>query len=172
LTSAAESYRRLIERGDDAPETLREAARRALLALEPRVPRLVLRLLGTVLRDDRVRLDETLLSPGERDGERPLDPGRHSVVVERGGDELVREDFRLYEGERLRLDLRVPDARPAAAPTATAPEGDGEQWWESPVFWALVGIVVAGGVAIGIGVSIGSDEPFVGNLGPGAITVR
>lgn len=172
LTSAAESYRRVIESGDDAPDTLRDAARLALGALEPRIPRLVLRLRGAVLEDDRVRLDETVLPPDELEGERPLDPGRHSLVLERGGDELVRQDFRLYEGERLRLDLRVPapPPPPTEVPPPEVPEGD--EWWESPVFWAIVGIVVAGGIAIGIAVSIGSEEPFVGNLDPGAIGVR
>lgn len=173
LTAAAEAYAQLTSGALDVPEEIALAARDALAILDARIPRLTLGIAGA-LTDDVVRLDELVLAPGERDGEHAVDPGRHAVIVLRAGDELTREDFRLYEGERLQLDLRVPDP-PAPAqerrPTPARVE-DPEEWWESPIFWTIAGVVVAGGVGIAVAVSIQPEAPFVGNLPPGTISVR
>ncbi|UJR78191.1 hypothetical protein [Sandaracinus amylolyticus] len=180
LVAAVEAYARVESGEGGASDALREAARDARAMLEPRVPRLVVDFHGTLVEGDVVQLDEgTLPSADDRD-ELRIDPGRHAVMVTRGGVEVLREDFRLYEGERLRLDLRVSDdahrgvESETELPPLQIPTRRREEWFESPIFWTIVGIVAAGAVGIGVAVAVSDEdeEPFVGNLEPGTIRVR
>lgn len=180
LVAAVDAYARVESAEGGASAALREAARDARAMLEPRVPRLVVDFHGTLLEGDVVALDEGALPSADDRGELRIDPGRHAVIVTRGGLEVLREDFRLYEGERLRLDLRVSeDAHRAPEPARELPPLQiptrrEEPWFESPIFWTVVGIVAAGAVGIGVAVAVGreDEDPFVGNLEPGTIRVR
>lgn len=175
IVAAVDAYRRVEALGDAASEPLREAARSARTMLEPRLAYLQLDFHDTLAEGDDVQLDDVPLARGTRGDERAMDPGRHSIVVRRDGVEVLREDFRLYEGERLRLDLRAPEPEPSLEETPVeplrAPTRDDTEWFESPIFWTVLGVVVAGSVAIGVAVAVDdTEEPFVGNLG--AVRVR
>lgn len=178
LVSGADAYRAILSEAG-APKPIRMAAHDALLALEVRIPRLELRILDMTDADE-ITLDERPIEAGPQMQPLELEPGRHTVRVSRGGEELRVEEFRLAERERLRLDLRLPRARTGSislvpdtsAGTAGADGEDREEVWESPIFWTIVGVVVGGAVALGVGLSLSDESPFAGNLMPGSIEIR
>lgn len=98
--------------------------------------------------DAQILLDGLPVTVEARDpAELETDPGRHAVRVEREGFEPWREELQLADGERARLHVNLT-AIETPAPIIVAEEG--EAIHESPVFWTIVGVVVAGAaVALG-----------------------
>ncbi|MBW2452878.1 MAG: tetratricopeptide repeat protein [Deltaproteobacteria bacterium] len=92
-------------------------AQRRLAALEPRIPRLSIRLEGSAAGVE-VRLDGAAI-PVETLGQAlPLDPGVHHIVV-LGKEDVQSQTLTLVEGAREQV---VFDLRPPAAPLAPTPE--------------------------------------------------
>jgi hypothetical protein len=101
--------------------------------------------------------------------ELPVNPGAHALRVERDGAEVGRAEFDVVEGERrlAPIALTLPPGEEAPAESA------GPAWLRSPWFWTAVGVVVVGAaVGIGVGVATSGDGPYVGNIPPGAWSVR
>lgn len=183
LVEAAEAYRMFMhEEGITARQ--RQDAEEQLAELEPRIPRVRLRILG--LEDgDRVTLDEYQLSVAALDELYPVDPGEHTATIERTGHDARVVPFTATEGvqQDVLIDAR-PESWPATATSGGEGEGEGEgdgegegegeggggggSIAEDPVFWVILGsVLVAGGVAVGLGVGLSTPpEPYVGNTYP------
>ncbi len=178
LVEAAEAYRMFLHE-DGITARQRRDAEEQLADLEPRIPRVRLRVLGLV-EDDRVTLDEYQLSLAALDELYPVDPGEHSATVERDGRAPRVVPFTATEGvqQDVLIDVRpeswpapvaageVEDEAPAPAP-APAPTRE-TSIAEEPAFWVVLGVVlVAGGVGVGLGLGLTSTpEPYVGNTYP------
>lgn len=180
LVEAAEAYRMfLLEDGITARQ--RRDAEDQLAGLEPRIPRVRLRVLGLV-ESDRVTLDEYQLSLAALDELYPVDPGEHAATVERDGHAARVVPFTASEGvqQDVLIDARpeswpalVAEAEEDAPAPAPAPEplpapAEGRSIAEEPAFWVVLGaVLVAGGVGVGLGVGLTSTpEPFMGNTAP------
>lgn len=87
--------------------------------------------------DYQLRLDGQLVEPDIATiTEIESDPGHRAVVAERPGYETWAWEGDLSDGQRLRLDVTM-------APRTT----ESSSIFKSPVFWVIVGIVLAGGAA-------------------------
>jgi hypothetical protein len=90
-------------------------ARERAAALEPRVPRLGLRLAPGTSDPPELKVDGAPLATGASD--LPLDPGEHVVSAQRGAEEYWRTSLTLRESERAEVVVPAPSL-PAAMPTA------------------------------------------------------
>ncbi len=176
LVEAAEAYR-MFQHEDGVTERQRADAEAQLQALEPRIPHVRLRIVG--LEDgDVVMLDEYQLSSAALDEAYPVDPGDHTATIERTGHEPRVVSFTMREGvqQDVLVDLSgwasTASDDGATPPSSGGPIDEGEpastSIAEEPAFWIILGsIVVAGGVAIGLGVGLSATpEPFSGNTSP------
>ncbi len=170
LVEGAENYRRFLREADGRAAQRVPVAEAALAAVEPRIARVRVEIDG-LLRRDRVALDDTPLSEAALGAELPVNPGAHTIRVERGGDEIARADFDVVEGENRLEPLTL--TLPPGTDDAEDADGAAPAWLRSPWFWAAVGVVVVGaGVGIGVAVAAGGQDPYVGNVPPGAWSVR
>jgi hypothetical protein len=168
LVEGAESYRRFLREADGRAAQRIPMAEAALAAVEPRIARVRVEIEGLLSRDV-VSLDELPLSEAVLGEELPVNPGAHALRVERDGAEVGRAEFDVVEGERrlAPIALTLPPGEEAPAESA------GPAWLRSPWFWTAVGVVVVGAaVGIGVGVATSGDGPYVGNIPPGAWSVR
>ncbi|MEC7522431.1 MAG: PEGA domain-containing protein [Myxococcota bacterium] len=150
---ARDAFDQLLADHDDLDAGLRE---QAVARRHEEAGRVALILLSGLsdAPDARILLDGLAVEVEARDpAELETDPGRHAVRVEREGFESWREEVTLTDGERtrLRVDLRAIET---AAPIIVAEEG--EAIHESPVFWTIVGVVLAG-VGVGLGIFLYQD---------------
>lgn len=180
LVEAAEAYRMFLHE-EDVTARQRRDAEEQLAALEPRIPHIRLRVLG-LEEGDVVTLDEYQLSSAALDEAYPVDPGEHSATIERNGHAPRVVPFTASEGvqQDVLIDVR-PESWPALAvdpidegedgepdPIGAAPPPAGRSIAEEPAFWIVLGsVLVAGGVAVGLGVGLSQPpEPFIGNTFP------
>jgi len=178
LVESVEAYRMFLMERQGVTARMRADAEAQLEDLEPRVPRVRITVLG-IAEGDVVRLDEYELSTASLEQPLPVNPGAHTVAVERPGQEPLVVPFTTDEGATE--DVLV-DARSLAAPTAVPARGSdpirGEPTpsrpiVEDPIFWiAIVGaVVVAGGVVTGVVLGTQPGPSTVGNLSPGQIAI-
>lgn len=185
LVEASELLRRV--RGDESAEAeLRTSASNALTAIEPRIAKLDVHVDG-LQPDDHVKLDERALLPAELDVALPIDPGPHTLRVERADRVVAERAITLAPGESQNATLQIATAAaptprevavaappPARAPAHSEPDEAPPltgRWW----FWAGIGAA-----AVGIGVvaialaSSGGDEPkpAAGDFEPGVVGVE
>ena len=188
LVAAAESYRRLIrDAGSNARERrLRDQAREALEALEPRIARLTLRI-AELDDGDAITLDEAEVAHALVGVATPVDPGSHRVSVRRGRAEIGTASVTLSEGESRDVTVLLhpssdtavvraddDDSAPDAALTLATPtenSGGGDDIAASPILWTIVGVVVVGGVVAAVVATQVPSGPsyYMGNLGDGMI---
>lgn len=140
LATAFEDYRRALQLSRETRDEARraaigEAARRAMEALEPRLPRLRISVpsppAGLVLTRDGVAVEDTSLDQGI-----PLDPGLHQVTASAPGHRALTRSILLEEGKTTpviialvpepvvaepRQALDRPALTPAPAPRKTVP---------------------------------------------------
>jgi hypothetical protein len=134
------SARALAKRGSwvEAAERLREVARlqitgdaavqeqakrdaeKELNELVPRIPNLVITLAGAPT-DVNVTLDGAAIPPALLGEDRPVNPGKHQLVAQRGAERAVQE-VSVAEGERKPVELRL--GAPSPAPLATPVQAD------------------------------------------------
>lgn len=180
LVEAAEAYRMFLHE-EEVTDRQRNDAEAQLAALEPRIPRVRLRVLG--LEDgDAVMLDEYQLSVAALDEAYPVDPGEHSATIERTGHAPRVVPFTATEG--VQQDVLI-DVRGENWPLLAVDEGEGEgeeggegegertpaggtSIAEEPAFWIVIGsVLVVGAVAVGLGVGLSTPpEPYSGNTAP------
>lgn len=178
LAEAAEAYRSVLSMArTGSAARLRDDAEEQLRALEQRIPRVRIRVLG-LTDTDVVRLDEWEVSHAALDLPVPVDPGTHEITVERSG---ASRSFPFTATEGVASEV-VFDARPDAFATGPGPQVPAlavstdpvappasRSIVEEPVFWIVIGAVVLGGAAIGLGVGLGTQSEsglYVGNVSP------
>ena len=113
LVEASEQLREVkkMTLGDDAKPVHRSAqtdAAKDLAAIEPRIPRIAIRLEADVPDDTRVAIDNKPLDDVVLGVLRPIDPGRHEISV-KGGGMTASATIELAEGEQLELPVRIED---------------------------------------------------------------
>lgn len=188
LIAAAKNYHRIL---DDAssPDTasFRKAAAEVLPALEERIPKVRVHPTGHA-PTDTFEIDGEALTLERLAAGVALDPGPHTLVVERGGAERTRVLFSLAERELRDIPLAVPSLIvPAAAPpvavasngaaldlsppaAAAEPREPGRRWWASGWTWTGVGVVLAATSAVLILTLGRREQPYTGNVSPGQIS--
>lgn len=177
LVEAVEAYRMFLMEREGVTSRMRDDAEAQLASLEPRIPRARITVLGPT-DGDIVRLDEYELSAASLDQPLPVNPGAHTVSLQRGSQEPIIVPFSLEEGttEDVLLDARtLRVAAPAAALRSEEPRASGSSGslTDDPIFWlVLVGsVVVVGGVVTGVVLGTQSGAPTIGNLMPGQIAI-
>jgi hypothetical protein len=175
LVDAAESYRHFIAQPGRRTRRHVPEARRALAAIEPRIPHVRLRIEG-LRSGDLLRIDGEEVSHAVVGGDLPVNPGEHELAVERDGATAALRSFSLAERERR--DVAVTVQPPAPIVTAVDDEEDeGRSVASSPWLWTGVGAAVAAVVVTSVVVARGGGGgggggPFRGNVGPGVWEVE
>jgi hypothetical protein len=188
LVAAVDTYRRFFARADAETQARHgEDARAALVALELRLASLTI-VVRNVRADDVVQLDEGTIAQEGLGLEVPVDPGPHTVDVRRGSVSCARRTVRLAERERgdVELDASCPPP-PEEVARLAAVEAEAQAVREreavrvaserSTRAWTWVGIgagvLAAAGVAVAVVFLAQPDPipPYVGNFGPGTITL-
>jgi hypothetical protein len=166
VASAWRRFREAKERLPSGDERSRMADER-IAALEPRLPKLTLRLSEPDAKATIVR-DGVELGRGSLGVAVPVDPGGHEVVVRAPGREERRLEVELAEGEskELVVDVGAPTEVPTtrdeergkeAAPPSKPPEPSGTEGSSRTLAYAVGGVgvvglgvgLVAGGLALG-----------------------
>jgi hypothetical protein len=192
LTESAELLR-VILRDAQADLETRQAAERLLAEIEPQIGSITIRVLGDI-RGAWLRLDETPIELTARVMTLSVDPGTHSLSVERngallgvreiavGGDRALRAEA-LFElppvsgaasSEPPPLHRPEPRISPSALDLRADPglEDDAgllSRWW----FWGGVALVAATATITAVALSAGDDPASVtGDTDPPVIGVR
>ena len=117
-----EAARAPLEPGASAAQkSAQTEAEKARTALMPRIPAVELAL-DPPAPDAQVLLDGKAVPPAMVGIKRPMDPGKHSVAVSRGGA-AATQDFTLKEADSVRVILKAPAGKPGAAYYAPPPGG-------------------------------------------------
>ncbi|MEP7121168.1 MAG: hypothetical protein ABJE95_09670 [Byssovorax sp.] len=118
FVEASEKYldasRAPLEAGASAAQkSAQTEADKARTALMPRIPSVELAL-DPPAPDAQVTLDGKAVPPAMVGIKRPIDPGKHSVAVSRGGA-MATQDFTLKEADSVRVVLKAPAGKPGTA---------------------------------------------------------
>jgi len=184
LVEAYEAYHQatILESNDlwigSIQQEAQRDAQRELDELQPRVPRLTIRIEGASPKDVTVRIDDADVPSSLIGAERLADPGQRRIVGHLGAAE-VHADTNLSEGERKEAVLKFPQSEtqapkglspapvspnPATPPDLDAKHSNNARTWG----WASVGVGATGlvlGATAGIVLaakhgSISSDCPL------------
>lgn len=177
LVEAVEAYRMFLMERQGVSARMRADAEAQLADIEPRVPRARISVLG-LQEGDVVRLDEYELSAASLEQPLPVNPGGHTVSLERGGHEpiVVTFDGRESDVTDVLVDGRAPEptpegSGPSLGPGPLGPTPPGRSIVEEPAFWIVLGaVLVAGGVVTGVVLGT-QPSSTVGNLFPGQIAI-
>lgn len=132
--------------GAERQKTLADLAEQSIAALEPRLPRLTIRV-DPRFRTAKVQRDGVLVPEGSFGVEVPIDPGTHVVVGELAGHAPIRESFEIKEAERKEVALSfAPTGGATATEAPPAETSSGVPAW----IWITGG---AGLASIGAGVA-------------------
>ena len=117
-----EAARAPLEPGASAAQkSAQTEAEKARTALTPRIPSVELAL-DPPAPDAQVLLDGKTVPAAMVGIKRPMDPGKHSVAVSRGGASAT-QDFTLKEADSVRVVLKAPAGKPGGAYYAPPPGG-------------------------------------------------
>jgi hypothetical protein len=121
LASARQHWQEAADLADATNDRLNRGpfARKKMNELDPRVPRLVIRLAPGAPKDTTLQRDDVALGGGAFDVSFPIDPGAHIVVATETGHEPRRYPVSVSEGDKLVVEVE-PGPAIAAAPTPTA----------------------------------------------------
>jgi hypothetical protein len=120
LVAASELYRQatFLAPNDlwvgNAQQQAQADAGRELGELQPRIPKLRIRVDGAAANDVTLTIDEVGLSTALLGIDLPTDPGRRHLVARRGA-ELVEQTVELFEGDRKEAVLMFGPVLPAPA---------------------------------------------------------
>jgi hypothetical protein len=166
LVSGLETYNRVIRDGlppNPPPAFVRalEEARSGVDALTPRIPFVIIDVKGPAAAGAKATIDGVAVPAAALGMRRPVDPGRHQVVVEAAGFATSQTSFEIAEGKVANVTVEpTPSAAPAAAaakptvvvvPVATTPATPATS--APPADHGPSGRKVAGFVVGGIGVA-------------------
>src|SRR5262249_17285146 len=128
-------------------------AEAALAALEPRIPRIIVRL-PAAGEAAEVAVDGVRIQPSERGNE--IDPGEHQIVVRQTGRRPFEQRFLIASEQRKEIDVRRVPAPEMTRAAAAQPERPSRSRRAGPPTGALI----AGGaglVAVAAGILIRLD---------------
>lgn len=126
LVNALATYSRIVREGvpPGSPPAFTRAvndARKALDALNPRIPSVIITVRGSA--DARVTIDGAEVPAAALGVKRPVDPGAHVVRATAAGFTASEVTLTLLEGkaEAVTLELKLERPEPAAVPPAAVP---------------------------------------------------
>ncbi|HXK17529.1 MAG TPA: hypothetical protein VNG33_06995 [Polyangiaceae bacterium] len=140
-----------------AADKRRAVSQKRAAALEPRLPKLSVKLAAGAPDGTRVTRDGVELGPASLGTPLPIDPGEHVVVVSAPG--RAERPFKLIVSEREIRALEVAPAEPSAAPVETKPKEPqqplgpapaAEQHGSRTLGYVLGGVGIAGFITGGI----------------------
>lgn len=136
-----------------APDTFWKAKRDAqkeLRALDPRVPRWTLRVVGAPLSEVTVKVDGKTVDAVELRTPAPINPGEHVVAAETADGRQGEESFTASAGELSTVEIDLGEATVEPPPDDGQPE-QSEGWWTSPYLPAGIAYGVGGaGLIMGV----------------------
>ncbi|HMJ11894.1 MAG TPA: hypothetical protein VK524_10800 [Polyangiaceae bacterium] len=137
-----------------ASDDRRSIARRRAEQLEPRIPRLTLRLASSAPAESRVFRGSVELGSASLGVALPLDPGEHEIAVRAPGRTPKTYQVRLDEGQTQTLEVEAGPRSPRAAPV-TEPHSTTVE--ERPSGSRTAGYIVGGAgiAALGLGAVAG-----------------
>jgi hypothetical protein len=138
-------FREVAQKLPASDERTRIATARAA-ALEPRLPKLTIRVAPGTPADARVFRDGIELKAGALDTALPIDPGSHVLAIEANGHARAERPISIVEGDMREETLELGPA--AAGGDAGATSGSTGR----TVGWVLGGVGIVG---IGVGVVTG-----------------
>ncbi|MFO0759607.1 MAG: hypothetical protein U0359_24150 [Byssovorax sp.] len=153
LVAARETFLKLTREELDAkaPPAFKRAqadGREQLAAIEPKIASLLIQVEGPAQTKFIVKLDEQPVAPALLGVYRPVDPGKHKLVVIPVGQGPVTASVDLAEAEKKEIKLTIPDAPVPAPVDGPGPKGRDEG---SPGFFSPLRIAGLGAGAIGVG---------------------
>lgn len=161
LLEAIDIYERtarwkLPEGSPEAYSQAVETARGELEGVRKRLPRLKLTLFGVAKGETpQVTIDEKPTPAALLGVERPVNPGRHQIVVRVAGEIRGSRELRLVESQISQIELLVQSADQAARARGTAPESaSANAGAASRRTWGYVALGV-GALGVGIGTYTG-----------------
>ncbi|SRR5260221_5146264 len=162
VATAWELFRATSEKlAHDDPR--REYVTSQLGQIEPRLPRLTMRLAPGAPLDTKAKEGSTELSGAAFGVALPMDPGKHAFVIEAPGYEPRQIEVELVEGAKQDLEIAPGPVKPAAtaretvaapaAATAPAPDEGQKRGHDTRLIgWIAGGVGVAG---LGVGLTTG-----------------
>jgi len=138
----------LYSSGDDVEPGRREALRASIAELNERVALVRVVLSGATDSVD-VSVQGRVIPVSELGIALPVDPGAVEIRVSRDDQTVLTRTFRLDEGGRREVRLRVPltPSEPAATDAPEPEDSNGEAW--------ALGLGLSGAVAVGVAVALG-----------------
>lgn len=172
LPEAAAQARAVLD-APDAPEELKQRAEVLLDEIRGQTATLTIRLGGQA---DGAKVDGVLLEPDQLDAPLILEPGTHTVVGLRRGEEMTHRELTIRAGSQAHVDVSViPTPAEVAAANPPPPDGPPDEPAESSKLWLYVGIG-AGAVAVAVAVIViiavtsgGTEDPIEGDFQPGVL---
>jgi hypothetical protein len=124
LVSAQESYNRMLREGlpPSPSPAFKQAlldAERELAALEPRIPFLLLTVVGAT--EPRIELDGEPFPSAALGVKRAIDPGKHQVKAGAAGFKEAEVSFEIQERESKPIHIKLERDPKALTPVPTAP---------------------------------------------------
>jgi hypothetical protein len=153
LGSALEHWREAADQLSTSPDDRLELAHRHIADLEPRVPRLTIRLERRAPPDTKVTRDGVELGSASLGAPLPVNPGRHTVVATAPGRAAATKTVTLAEAQVL--DLVVAPGAPVVK------QEPGSSGWRT-VGWVAGGVGLAAlGAAAVTGVIVMDENSIV-----------
>jgi hypothetical protein len=166
LASARAHWQQAVDLGTAQGDPRADFARQHLASVDPRVPRMTLRLPDDAPAGTTVRVDEMELGTASVGLALPVEIGKHVVVVLAPGLEPSRVEVPLAEGEnsevKLTLGSPIPPPTPIALPVVPMPDATPRSHLPLRVTsYAAMGLAVVGaGIGTYFGVkAIDGKEP-------------
>jgi hypothetical protein len=163
LAGARQHWQEAADLADATSDRLNRGpfARKKMTELDPRVPRIVVRLGTGAPKDTTIQRDDVPLGSAAFDVSFPVDPGPHVIVAAAAGHEAKRFPLSVSEGEKVVVEV-VPGVEVAppqpASPAVIQIDSAASARPESPAAadgWKRGAAYVAGAVGV-VGLGVGA----------------
>jgi hypothetical protein len=129
LVAAKETYLKLTreELSASAPAAFKRAQQEGkdeMTALDARIASLRIAVEGGGQQKFTVKMDDQPVSPALLGVYRPVDPGKHDIVIYPVGQGPVKGTIELKDGEKKELKLTIPDVIPGGVPVSSIDNPD------------------------------------------------
>jgi len=162
-----------VERDPAADPELRRESSAMLKSLDARIAHLRVMTDREPSADATISVDGRVWPRAAWGVESPIDPGTHTIVRSEDGDELMRADVSLRDGEHRDVNLTLASPESDAEADQRVDASARKPLYKSWILWSAVGVVVVGGVVAGVLIARSSDSkeatPVMGNTTPGVL---
>lgn len=162
-----------VKDAEDAPLELQERAEVLLDQIRDQTATLTIRLGGEA---DGAKVDGELLEPAQLERPLILEPGVHTIIGLRRGEEMTHRELNIRAGSQAHIDVSViPTPAEVAAANAPPPddttveEEDSNLWLYVGIGAGALAVVVAVVVIIAVTSGGGTEDPVEGNFNPGVL---